>query len=671
MLIEKIRVQNFKSIVDSGEVKIDEGLTLLIGKNDQGKTNLLKALESFNKNYQYQEADWCYYVSKSEPKNAEIVKIWFRINELDREKLEKFQGKLAGIKQVIISKYFDNHYEVATYPQIEVEEEKLKEIAQKVESQIEALTAKTEQHTIRLPQFASAKSQYEKVASDFLSIDLKIKDVNAINQDFANLYNSLRTLPNKDAQIDTDIEDAIKEFEKIKFDLISAIKLDVEQNILSMLPTCIYFSSIDILPDSINIEEYLNNKSKYKTFTNLFELAGLNVEELKAKDVFERRRATNNATATITGLINESWKQEKVNINIGYDTGLIFVYVEDEAGAHDPPSRRSDGFQWFLSFYINFMAGTKGEFKEAVLLLDNPGWVLHPSGQKDLLDTLEKISTNNQIILATHSPFLIDKNKLERLRITKKETQGVGTKVYEKFYDSIYDSLQVIRASIGADISDSLFGHKNNIVVEGYSDKVYLETMTNYLRKKKKEFINLSKVMINGAGGADKLPFLLGWYKAEKYTCLGIVDNDNEGRRIIQEIKGRDTEVNVEEDILKLDEIDEEFKRKDIEMENLFDESFFNRAVNKTYAEVLQRKLGKESIGLEELPERKLITKKYEKFFEDRNIGGFDKVKVAYQIQKMLEKGDMKESESGNTIENFEKLFKKIKEKFSMKKAEI
>lgn len=208
-------------------------------------------------------------------------------------------------------------------------------------------------------------------------------------------------------------------------------------------------------------------------------------------------------------------------------------------------------------------------------------------------------------------------------------------------------------------------------MVEGYSDKVYLETMTNYLRKKKKEFINLSKVMINGAGGADKLPFLLGWYKAEKYICLGIVDNDNEGRKVIQEVKDRDIEINVDEDILKLDEVDEEFRHRDIEMENLFDESFFNRAVNKTYAEVLQRKLGKEFIGLEELPERKLITKKYEKFFKDRNIGGFDKVKVAYQIQRMLEKGDMKESELGNTIENFGNLFKKIKEKFSVKKVEI
>ena len=131
------------------------------------------------------------------------------------------------------------------------------------------------------------------------------------------------------------------------------------------------------------------------------------------------------------------------------------------------------------------MSETKGELKNAVLLLDNPGWVLHPSGQKDLLDALEEIAKSNQIVITTHSPFLIDKNKLERIRIVKREAD-VGTKVYEKFWDSPYDSLQQIRVAIGADISDSLFGGKNNIIVEGESDRVYLETMAEYLKRKGK-----------------------------------------------------------------------------------------------------------------------------------------------------------------------------------------
>jgi len=47
MRIKKVRIRNFRSIIDTGEISLDEKITLLLGKNEQGKTNFLKALESF------------------------------------------------------------------------------------------------------------------------------------------------------------------------------------------------------------------------------------------------------------------------------------------------------------------------------------------------------------------------------------------------------------------------------------------------------------------------------------------------------------------------------------------------------------------------------------------------------------------------------------------------
>jgi len=47
MRIKKVRIRNFRSIIDSGEISLDDKITVLLGKNEQGKTNLLKALESF------------------------------------------------------------------------------------------------------------------------------------------------------------------------------------------------------------------------------------------------------------------------------------------------------------------------------------------------------------------------------------------------------------------------------------------------------------------------------------------------------------------------------------------------------------------------------------------------------------------------------------------------
>ena len=48
MLLRSVRVRDFKSITDSGEVPIDENVTCLVGKNESGKTAFMEALYRLN-----------------------------------------------------------------------------------------------------------------------------------------------------------------------------------------------------------------------------------------------------------------------------------------------------------------------------------------------------------------------------------------------------------------------------------------------------------------------------------------------------------------------------------------------------------------------------------------------------------------------------------------------
>ena len=745
MRIKKVRIRNFRSIIDSGEISLDDKITVLLGKNEQGKTNLLKALESFGREYKYENDDLSYLISsETELQQLPIVTIWFK---LDNEKkiLSSIDEDFEKQKELVITKYFDGHYEIekpdlskiqskvagvkrSILKILEDNEDTIRkslDLFDKIDkakhiSQLKSLKRPDGgfSHIPGQPShithtYFAAKALLELRALDQIDKSKLIQFILSCqhpNGGFGYLpnqqpqaeftYRAIMLLKELEAYLIDLHDEYLQKLEKssdpatidklvnniisaqiLDDKLANAIKGEVDrlksltknnllEEILKLIPNFVYFDSVDSIGDSISLSEYLGNKEKYKTFTNLFKLAGLDVERIGAtRSPHTISRLFRNATANITGMINEFWEQEEVTINLEMIRNDILVSIDDKLGAKsDPPSRRSDGFRWFLSFYINFMAGTKGELRNAVILLDNPGWVLHPSGQKDLLKALEEIAETNQIIIATHSPFLIDKNKLERIRIVERK-ENEGTKVYEKFWDSLYDSLQVIRASIGADISDSLFGHKNNIIVEGYSDKVYLETMSNYLRRKNKKTIDINKVMIIGAGGADKIPYLVTWHKAEKYNSLALLDADNEGRRVVQEIENRNIEVDRDSDILILNEISEEFRGKDIEIEDLFDEEFYNIAVNKAYREIFKSELERSEIKLEEIPSNGVRTKRYGKFFRNNNLGRFDKVKVALEIKEILSRKISKETEKllNDTTYNFENLFEKIKEKFKNK----
>jgi predicted ATP-dependent endonuclease of OLD family len=667
MKIEKVRVQNFCSIKDSNEVNIDGKVTSLIGKNDNGKTNFLKALEFFNKEYKYAKDDLCSYSEKEgiEAKDIEMITIWFGITDKDKIKLKELMGNIPKKNELKITKYFDNHYDIEigdfkAEHLVPAPKKDIEEIISAIKSPVDVLSEKIQPHIQRYPPFASSNPQYEQFIGAFLSTDFD--DESNMDQAFSTLYSNLRSLPDQDAPIQEDIEICIEQLEKMKVDLTANDQEDIKEEILGMIPIFIYFDSVDLLRDSITIKEYLANKPNYKTFTNLFEVSNLDIDELGEKQFYERRFDTDKASANITGMVNESWKQEDVKVNIGYDGGNLFVYIEDKVGAHDPPSKRSDGFQWYLSFYTNFMAGTNGEFKNAILLLDNPGVLLHPSGQKNLLDLLDKIAESNQVIFTTHSPFLIDRNHIDRIRIVEKREDGVGTTIKEKFHDSNFDALEPIRAAIGTTIGDSLFGNKKNLIVEGWSDDLILDGISYYLKRTNRDFIDTSRIAIIAAGGAEKIPYFTLIVRKEGYKFAIVLDNDTAGRKIAKELKDK---YPIENDrIIKLDEnAPEETRGIDIEIEDLIDNDFYNKAVNDTYRGILKEKLGKEEIKKEDLVDlTSMKSKRYSDFFKkNRKLGGFDKVLVAKQIRNIVsDKSCTDEILGETTIKNFVSLFKAI-----------
>ena len=504
------------------------------------------------------------------------------------------------------------------------------------------------------------ESNYEQVIKSFNFTDLH--ELNEINRAFNVIYDYVEKLLNGN-YINRDVLDVGYYFEMFD-DLISAeIKNDIKSKILDILPIFVYFdSNLDLLSDNIDVTEYLKNKDKYRTFTDLFQLAGLDIEGINGKDHHHRRLHTDKASATITGMVNDSWNQDKVTINVGIDGANIFTFIQDEVGAHVPPSKRSDGFQWYLSFYINFMASTKGALKNAILLIDNSGLLLHPSGQKDLLNVLEKLATDNQIIFTTHSPYLIDRSKLDGIRIVKKDKES-GSILVEKFHVTDFDALEPIRSAFGISIGDSLFGSKQNLIVEGFSDCLILEGMARYLKMKGYASIDFSKISIIPVGGAKKVPYfaLLVWKEGYKFVAL--LDNDKEGRKVAKDLANK-YPINKNQ-IITLGDANKNMNGEDIAIEDLIEPSFYNKVVNETYKELLMDKIGSEEIKMSELRDSiHMQDKQYSAYFKEKKLGTFDKIQVAKELSKIVLDSSLNDEIIGeDTINSFEKLFEIINQR--------
>ncbi|NQE46773.1 hypothetical protein C5S31_12205 [ANME-1 cluster archaeon GoMg2] len=181
MKLEKIRIQNFRCISDSGEVKIDDDIVCLIGRNERGKTTFLKALESFNSEYEYDGEDISSYSNvkekldsgEIEAANIEMVTTWFEIIDNDRERLKEIHEDLGKIKHLKVTKYFNNQYTVES-PELEIEKLKIEQTIgsiPEIKKEIDNLSERIDAYIQRYAPFASSKAQYDQHIEEFISID--------------------------------------------------------------------------------------------------------------------------------------------------------------------------------------------------------------------------------------------------------------------------------------------------------------------------------------------------------------------------------------------------------------------------------------------------------------------------------------------------------------------
>lgn len=244
--------------------------------------------------------------------------------------------------------------------------------------------------------------------------------------------------------------------------------------------------------------------------------------------------------------ITRYWDQdEDFRLSVNYKAGTFHFQITDRTGCTYTFNERSSGLRYFLSYYIQAKAlERRHDDRGAVILMDEPDNFLSASGQRSLLRVFESLVSAKtaratcQLIYTTHSPFLINRNFPDRVKLVRKGDGSEGTQFVPR---AAVRRFEPVRSALSIDAADTLFLGSTNVVLEGYSDQKLLAACIQRFGEPGRldDFLDLNSCTLVAAGGAPFAPHLIekalrGDEKAPVVVVL--LDGDQPGLAAYQKL---------------------------------------------------------------------------------------------------------------------------------------
>ena len=507
MKYTKFSISNYKAVKTAIIDLSLDGLVLLLGINESGKTSILRAIESFDytNDPEDESARQRFYKSirnKRELNSSSVITATILIEKKDKDALldafssvldEEQEIDLSDLSEVHISRTFE-------YSNAEFTKEYYT-LQGQISDQLDLDTTKS-----------------EKVCKEILKICPSI-------------------------QYFEDFKDQIPEY-------------------ISMKPGAQYYdadwaSTIEGLffhaDPKVTVEQFQNltDKNARQTVINKVNLA-LN------KQFTNRWNKQLKGTKSINKAELEYDQTEKrfTFKIIGSDKATVFAIEE-----------RSKGALWYFTFLLKTEFRKKklrAELGKTLYLIDEPGSNLHSSAQMNMVTDFRTLASDSNVIYTTHSQYLIDKENLKNVyivsfsrntvRAEKYQSYLSGKRIKTSYYQPIIDALEIQPFSL--DIA-----WKKVLLVEGIYDYCGFKLMFEKVLNKAYDFV------IMPGTSASNLSTLLSLHIGWGASICVLLDDDDEGRS--QATKYKKDFSNIEEKILTLNFVNVD-SIKQFEFETLF-----------------------------------------------------------------------------------------------------
>ena len=444
MRLASFQITNFRSINDSGPIDSTQ-ITAILGRNDSGKSNLLRALHSLNPAEGLSELspikDFPRHRRLEECRgDTPVVSTRWALDDGERAELAAILPRAAKVSHVTAGRGYGTTRWTGLegLGELSLDVSDIKGKVRKIVPAVKAAAEKVaEQARATLEQEADAFDAAMILSPDYIRwSEGAVKALQALRKAMAAAD---AELSDKQEQMLVELEDVARSIANDTPALARA-----RAWVLEKLPRFVYVDEYPALPGRQNIADYLVRRGwgqatpGQQSFEKLCKVAGLDPQQLQdlleKNDQATRNQLANRAGAVVTSEIRRVWKDRELKVRFNLDGPYMDTLVSDPNGAYEVEvnlDERSRGFQWFFSFYITFFADTKGgRAGDAILLLDEPGLHLHAHSQTDLLAHFEH-DFGNQIVYTTHSPFMVPTHRIDSVR-TASMSEAAGTIVSNK-----------------------------------------------------------------------------------------------------------------------------------------------------------------------------------------------------------------------------------------------
>ncbi len=553
MRLRKFRVRAYRCIHDSGEITVGD-LAAFVGRNESGKTAILQALTLLNKEEQVSDLDLCDEMVEDLKEEIRLAEGDFDLNQNETNIVKE---KFPNLPQINKIKIFRTNKK----PEVQYEFENIK-ISEKSDGGLNSW----ENFSKRILDFLDTIPNHLRIQVNTKFFDdPPPKNQASFDTGLAEFSNQFHVVALQDPKVIEEWEKIYPRQENQFSNLLSggSEKIALENFISTQLhPRFVYFSDYKKIYGNINLNEYVREEKgergesieyieefdKAETVRNLFYLAELDINELEeVKDSPSRCiKLLNSASNRLTKRLNPAWKGDPIHVDLRYNPGNIMSVVISDIHQDGTVTntgllnRRAEGFKWTFSFIVNFAAETqRAELKEAILLLDEPARNLHPTQQTGISDLLKNLAGSNQVLYATHSPFMIFDYTPGNLLVVELDKRKHLSRIFYDYWNADDKTLTPILYGLSRGLVESIIDReigRNSrpvIIVETMSDSMYLNSFDKFLQDPN---ISMNPLNIIAAFNKNAVLPLAIFYRNHGYNTFILLDNTEESKQISSQL---------------------------------------------------------------------------------------------------------------------------------------